>query len=137
MILPCLDPRNTQALASSIDIGPTLFDMLEMDKPYYSDGLSLLPNLKKNSGNVRKSCSIQYRNGYQDCASRALITDRYKLVRYQNGEAELTDLLKDPGEKYNVINDPEYTETLHNLNEMIMAEVLNSESKLHRQVCFA
>ena len=52
---------------------------------------------------------------------RGMRTRRYRLLRHKNGEFELFDHEKDPGENVNVANHPEYAHVLKKLSAQMMA----------------
>lgn len=125
----------SKELVSSIDISSTIFDLLGLEETYYADGLSIKPNLLDTSKKVRNQCMIQYRNGFKDCASRAIVTDQYKYVLYQNGKYELTDLINDPQETTNIAK--ENKDIVDKMNCLLLEEILNSETKLNKQISFS
>jgi N-acetylglucosamine-6-sulfatase len=99
--------------ALNIDIAPTLLDLAGVTLPPGMHGRSLVPLLKGNSVEWRRSFLIEYfsdtvmariRNmGYQ-----AVRTDTWKYIRYTElrGMDELYNLQTDPYEMKNLINDP-------------------------------
>jgi arylsulfatase A-like enzyme len=126
------------ALVSQLDIFPTLCELEGLEKPERLQGVSLLPLLEKKSAAVRKEifAEINYHAAYEP--ARCVRTDRYKYIRrylaydkpvlsnidpslsktmlLSNGLAEkkgvasemLFDLLFDPCERINLINDVSY-----------------------------
>jgi N-acetylglucosamine-6-sulfatase len=100
-------------MALTIDLAPTVLDLagLAPDRPL--DGRSLLPVLRGDAREWRRSFLIEYnsdtvfpriqRMGYQ-----AIRTERYKYIRYREltGMDELYDLQADPWELENRIDAP-------------------------------
>ncbi len=137
--LPKGTKQESDALISTVDIVPTICDLLEIDTPYYADGLSQIAVLNNQSENVRDACLIEYRNGYHDndCNSKVLVKDRYKYVLYENGEEELTDLDLDPKELKNIIKDEGYRAIAEDLRQELLSMLLKTESKKPYQISHA
>ncbi len=90
-------PPLTQ-FASSIDIMPTVLELLDIPIPYTVRGVSLVPLLHGESREVRK---VVYATVYGDVAVR---TQEWKWIRHPDGREELYDLLHDPKERRNVLD---------------------------------
>lgn len=95
----------TQALASSIDLGPTLMELCELREFDGMQGHSLVPLVEDATGSVRDSVLIE-----DDIAAvtarltpipgktRTLITATHRYTRNSKGEEQLFDLRNDPDE---------------------------------------
>ena len=104
---------NEQCL--NIDLAPTILDLAGIDKPSYIQGESMLGLISgEKNKKWRKSILFEY---YVDDAwpyagpdQLAVRTNQYKLVDnfLENDIDELYDLINDPGEMNNLINDEEY-----------------------------
>lgn len=126
------------ALASHVDVFPTLCDLLGLEKPDYLEGVSLEPLLEKRQTSVRDDifAEINFHTSYEPV--RCVRTERYKYIRYydpsylkinlsnmdeslsknyylQHGlenqvkyEEALYDLIYDPGERNNLVGKQEY-----------------------------
>jgi len=131
-----LKQGRSKSLVSSIDILPTLFDMVDIPVPEYVNGISHRDHIIDGDSGKRDACLVEYRNGFgpADCSSMALITDRYKYIHYQNGERELTDLMNDPGETVNHAGSISYKEIEEELRNCLLEEVLASGSNLPCQI---
>lgn len=98
------------ALASNVDIAPTLLDLGRAAIPTTIDGRSLMPALRGNAAAIRDELLIEY---YSDTefprlngmGYKAVRTDRYKFIRYDAlvGMDELYDLQTDPHELRNLL----------------------------------
>lgn len=130
------EPFLSDDLISSIDIFPTLCDMLELPIPIYVNGVSHFKYLNNKAFAPRDKCMVEYRTGYKnhDYASKVLITKDMKYVRYETGECELTDLKKDPYEYENVASKSEYFDTIHLMNEKLLDEIIAAKSWLPERV---
>jgi arylsulfatase len=129
----------TDVLCSTIDLAPTISDALGLSKLPFANGLSQLPVLRRESKSVRENCLIEYRNGYgeEDVSSKVLITERYKYVKYETGEEELTDLKEDPRERTNLSESKEHRAILENLRIKLLEEILATEARGPEQLCHA
>ena len=104
---------NEQCL--NIDLAPTILDLAGINVPKYMQGESMVSLISKNKDRKwRESILFEY---YVDDAwpyagpdQLAVRTNRYKLVDnfIENDIDELYDLINDPGEMNNLINDEEY-----------------------------
>ena len=87
----------------SIDIAPTILDFLRIDKPKQFQGISLIELLENRSIEL-----IVYGEGGP--SNRSV---RYSGWKYIQGKEQLFNLVKDPGEKKNLINkEPEVRDEL-------------------------
>ena len=129
------------ALVSQIDIFPTLCDLLELDRPAWLQGQSLLPLLRGDTPAIRDEvfAEVNYHAAYEP--KRAVRSERYKYIRrYDGREApvlpniddgltktellehgfaerapapeQLYDTIFDPLEKQNLVDTPAYAAVL-------------------------
>jgi N-acetylglucosamine-6-sulfatase len=109
-------------LSLSVDLAPTLLDLAGVGPPRGMHGRSLVPLLKGEETDPRRSFLIEYfsdtvfprvhKMGY-----RAVRTGRWKYIRYAEleGMDELYDLKNDPYEMKNMIKEPGAREALGRL----------------------
>jgi N-acetylglucosamine-6-sulfatase len=108
--------RRSGALATSIDIMPTLLDLVGIPVPPDVQGKSFLKVLSGESLNYRSSVFMEYfYQNFSNYPMRGVLYDRYKLVHYlssinsNTGETyddrnfELYDLREDPFEMNNIL----------------------------------
>jgi arylsulfatase A-like enzyme len=131
--------RVNDQLVSHLDLFPTVCDYLELDSPEWLQGVSLLPMLRGQTRKVREEihAGSTWHAAYEP--QRCVRTERYKYIRrygdrrtpvlpntddgpskellLASGWAErelpaeqLYDLLYDPGEACNLIDDPGHAE---------------------------
>jgi arylsulfatase A-like enzyme len=100
------------ALASNVDLAPTLLELAGAKIPADMQGRSLVRAFKDNSATIRNEFLIEYYSDkefsrLQGMGYHAVRTDRYKLIRYKElkGMDELYDLTKDPSELDNLLPD--------------------------------
>ena len=98
-------PGRTDALASSIDLGPTLLDLCGIEGFDGIQGLPLTPILEDPAGSVRDHVLIE--DDIADITAkltpipaktRTLITAEHRYTRNSKGEEQLFDLRSDPDE---------------------------------------
>ncbi|HMP29960.1 MAG TPA: DUF4976 domain-containing protein, partial [Saprospiraceae bacterium] len=90
--------------------------------PNTIQGQSLLPMINGTKKEIRRNAFVEYysnENPFPWTANldyRVLVTDRYKYIKWLRfEEAELYDLLKDPYEQKNLVNDPSMKKVLKSL----------------------
>lgn len=101
-----------RALASNVDIAPTLLAIGGAAIPGSMDGRSLLPAFAADTATIRQDFLIEYYSDtefprLQGMGYDAVRTDRYKFIRYRElqGMDELYDLHRDPHELDNLLPD--------------------------------
>ncbi len=99
---------------SIMDIFPTICDYAGIDSPLKMTGQSLC------SGKLdRKGILIENYNG----CGRAYVTENYKYIAFNdNDQSQLFDLISDPDEQNNIINDIKYTNILIELKTSMELE---------------
>ena len=137
------DPRRTRrgmrvgAFTESVDIFPTLLDLLEAPPAKHLDGRSLSPFLHGEApsrwrdaafwefdfrsiskGNAERRFGI----ASQQCNLAVVRTEQWKYVHFGGGlPPVLFDLTSDPGETLNVAADPAYAATRLEMAERLLA----------------
>lgn len=109
-------PRVENKFVLNIDIAPTIAELAGIKIPGAIDGVSMLPLLKDSSAAWRDSFFFEH---YQDTQSDdpsglgmqiptfwGIRTMQWKYVEYADGEKELYNLVSDPVEMQNIVNDP-------------------------------
>ncbi len=104
----------TTRCVSLQDLYPTLVDLCGIRKPSHVDGKSLVPILR-NAQVEWKSTGISYL--YDQYAS--IRTERFRYIRYKDGQHELYDHSKDLHEWNNQVNNPEYASVVRMLNSQL------------------
>jgi iduronate 2-sulfatase len=104
----------THALVELVDIYPSLCELANIKPPAHLEGRSFVP-LIENPKAVWKKSAFSEINGI-----RGMRTERYRLLRHKDGEFELFDHEKDPGENMNVAAHPEYAHVLKTLADQMM-----------------
>lgn len=127
----------SRALASSIDIFPTVCELLEVPTPRACAGVSQVPALDGEA--PRQECLIEYRNGYfeNDVNTMVYLDARYKFAQYQNGDFELTDRIRDAEENVNLVADGQNPALLAEYRNKLLMMVLKTGSRFPEQTCHA
>lgn len=136
------------AMVSHLDIYPTLCELLDIEKPKWLRGKSLLPLINEEKDSIREELfsEVNYHTAYEPM--RAVRTKRWKYIkRYKNRtkpflsntdeslskdlwldndwhesfipKEELYDLILDPNEKNNLANDPSKKEALEEMRNKL------------------
>ncbi len=106
----------TDALASNVDIVPTLLEMMRIAPPAGLDGRSFLPVLKDPPGAHRQAvfCNTMENN-------LTVITRRWKYVLnwHPRDLDELYDLQADPGEMKNLAHDDAHADVVEQMRDRL------------------
>ena len=140
-----IHPGEYDNLVMSIDVLPTLFEMLGLEKPYHCHGHSLVPLIDgKNrpykareyvfSENVMPEVFANVFNyekgrgvmGVTHPDGKMVRTKRWKYNYYGTGESELYDLKNDPNEKTNLAQDPQYKNIANEMKGHILDWLLTA-----------
>ncbi len=110
--------------ALNIDLAPTLLELAGVSTPTTVDGRSLVPLLKAQGGEWRRSFLIEYYSDkvfprVRQMGYKAVRNERWKYIHYVelDGMDELYDLTVDPYEMKNIINQPESGSTLEAMKQ--------------------
>ncbi len=151
--------RVIDALVSHIDVYPTVCEYLEIERPPFLQGVSLMGLLHGHTTSAREEifAGSTWHAAYEP--QRAIRTERHKYIRrwgerltpvlantddgpskdllLRNGWAErvipreqLYDLLYDPNEANNLIADPAYAAVLADLRERLEAWMIDTDDPL-------
>lgn len=102
---PGLEPRRVGEVVSTLDLFPTLLELLGLPVPE-NDGESLVPLLEGRPGYLRDAALSEAPSGTDDVA-RALRAGDWKLIAdWRSRSVGLFDLASDPAETVNRFEDP-------------------------------
>ncbi|MFC1790989.1 sulfatase [Gemmatimonadota bacterium] len=121
-------------LVASVDFAPTVLEIAGVTRGDHLQGQSFVPLLMGDDSRARESVLVEfytYENPFPwllDMDYRAIRTDRYKLIHWirHPGEEELYDLVEDPYEMRNLIDDPGMAEVVAELRAEMEKEVLHA-----------
>ncbi|HLG39726.1 MAG TPA: sulfatase-like hydrolase/transferase [Chitinophagaceae bacterium] len=131
---PPLIKKNTRIneFVLSVDYAPTALELGGAGSRSYIQGQSIIPLLQGKKENRRKSFLMEYYS-YEnpmpwliDTDYKALRTERYKYIhwyKYENRN-ELYDLIKDPFEMNNLVNEKNMQKVKKEMEEKLALEVV-------------
>jgi arylsulfatase A-like enzyme len=107
------ESRQNDQMVLNIDLAPTIADFAGVNIPSKVDGLSLMPLLINPTADWRDQILIEHwptdeGHGAIIPEFSAIRTKEWKYVEYINGEKELYDLVNDPYEMENLVNEIKY-----------------------------
>ncbi len=146
--------RKTPALASILDIAPTILDLAGVEipagpsateaplQPPAWPGRSLAPLLTGKAESVQDSVVIENDEDYLGLRLRTLVTPTHKITTYTGHRGpesygELFDLEKDPGELHNLWNKPEHAVLRRNLIEQLHYRLVETDIAVPRRLSHA
>jgi arylsulfatase A-like enzyme len=110
---PGLTPRNEAALASNIDLAPTIAEFAGIAPGGPVNGISLVPLLQNPATPWRDAILLENLSGAEANMNYYAIRDpRYLYTEYANGDRELYDLQNDPFELDNAYDNPAYASVI-------------------------
>ncbi len=129
-------------LVESIDLLPTLFELIGLPEPYSNQGRSLVGLISRDGGNYMPREAVFSENvipeviagnresfefiknegirGTRHPDAKMVRTRRWKFVYYPEGFAELYDLQADPDEMTNLAEDPEHREQVYVMKDRLL-----------------
>ena len=120
----------SRALVSHLDLLPTLLHLAGIERPPSLQGTSLLPVLADVRARVRDHVTISFTRFAINHDSwggfypiRCLVDDTHKLAINLFDTDELYDLVADPHETRNLIDDPRHAATRDRLHDALLAEM--------------
>ena len=104
------------------DFLPTFIELAGGTVPPDMDGLSLLQLIKGDTKNWRRYIDLEHATCYSDDNYWAALTDgKIKYIwNFHNGNEQLFDLVRDPHELHNCINESTYQKQLTELREAMV-----------------
>jgi arylsulfatase A-like enzyme len=106
--VPGMKPGRTSSLVELVDFYPTCTELLDVPTPEGLQGKSLAPILRDPQAAVRDTAlSIHNRAG------GGLRSAMWHYMKYGEKDEELYDMIKDPNQYTNVVNDPAYATMLN------------------------
>ncbi len=107
--------KSSSALTYLYDIFPTVFDYIGIPLTESVDGTSLKPIWSNRRKTERDSIFLAYED-----LQRALVEDRWKLIRYPKiDHTQLFDLKNDPQEKTNLAENPKHSKRITRMTKQL------------------
>lgn len=119
MVVPGVTQAGTKCdqAVDFMNIYPTLCELCELPRGEHLDGLSMVSLLKDPAQTWERPALTTHGR-----LNHAVRDNRYRLIRYQNGDEELYDHSQDPMEWKNLADDPQYAETKERLAKWFPAK---------------
>jgi choline-sulfatase len=113
-LLPGVAPRRVEVARGAVDLGPTILDLLRVDKPPEMRGESLAPEIFDGKDAAPRPVVCDLPEDTYNERRRAVIDDGRKIISFGNDvRYEVYDLTADPGEKINLLKkDPEMAKAM-------------------------
>ncbi len=116
-----------ETIASTLDIAPTLLDLLQIDEVEGMQGISTKAILTGSTTKTRTAALTENDDDFVPMRMRTLTTLDWKLTYYLNQDlGELFDRVNDPDEMNNLWNSSEHASIKQELLQQLLAEVLSS-----------
>ncbi|MCA0991358.1 sulfatase-like hydrolase/transferase [Guptibacillus hwajinpoensis] len=123
--------RDINELVSMIDLAPTLLEVANVAGKEKMSGVSLVPFFRNEEPEAWKEAVFTQCNGVEIYyTQRMVITNRYKLVYTPVDTDELYDLLEDPGEMKNLIEEPAYSKIKKQLFSYMWENAARSNDRI-------
>ena len=106
--VPGMKPGRSSSLVELMDFYPTCTEILNLPTPDSLRGKSLMPILKDPSKTVRDTALSIHNRGF----GGGLRAANWHYMKYGEKGEELYDMVKDPNQYTNVVNDPAYAAML-------------------------
>lgn len=114
--VPGIEAGRSRSIVELVDVYPTITDLLGVPTPDSVQGRSLQPVLLNKQAHV-KPAALSFDRGF------SYRTDRWHLMRYNDGTYELYDCNQDPKEFTNLAGDATYAERLQKLDNELTARL--------------
>ncbi len=126
-LTPIDNPKVIKQMVLTLDIAPSILDLCKAEPLKNIHGKSFKKLVQKGDNNWRKSFFYEYNYEKQFPYTpnvRGVRTDEWKYMHYPHGDgtpdrhiAELYNLKNDPEERHNLINDPQFTAIIKDLQK--------------------
>jgi arylsulfatase A-like enzyme len=114
--------RETDALAQTVDLLPTMLEYAGLATPAKTQGRSLLPLLDGRTTQVREAAFAYNQSEHSGAfqAEAMVRAGRWKLVQAHDFKGELYDIESDPWEVKNLIGEPQHRDVVAGLRERLL-----------------
>jgi iduronate 2-sulfatase len=116
---PGLNPGRTNSLAELVDLYPTCLDLLDLSQPKEIVGKSLLPILEKPNTQVRDTALSLHNEKHVKNKGYAIRAANWTYMNYGDQGEVFYDMVKDPGQYTNLIDNPDYAENVRKAREQL------------------
>jgi iduronate 2-sulfatase len=113
-----------QRTVDFMSIYPTLCELCSLERPKHVEGKSVVPLLKNASAPWEHAALTTH--GFKNHGVR---TEKWRYIRYENGDEELYDEMNDPKEWKNLANDPKFASVKADLAKFLPETNVPTPSK--------
>lgn len=118
------------SVVSQVDLAPTILSAVGEAIPVELDGVDVLPLLRGETDQVREGAIIEYADDAKDMCLKTVVTQDRKLTWYQDKPyGELYDLKKDPHERVNYWDHPDYAGDKAQLMALLLSHMIPLEPR--------
>lgn len=114
----------SDAAVTNLDIAPFLLTAAGLPHAVELQGDGSATLTETNGSTARDGVMLQHYGLHQRILQRAWRTGRWKLIVQPDGFTELYDLARDPNELSNLAHDPDHAETMENLRDQLVREMI-------------
>ena len=116
---PGLKPGRTNSLAELVDFYPTCLDLLGLPAPKEIVGKSLVPILENPNTQVRDTALSLHNERHVKNKGYAIRSANWTYMNYGKKGEILYDMVKDPDQYTNLIDNPDYAENVRKAREQL------------------
>ena len=116
---PGLKPGRTNSIAELVDFYPTCLDLLGLSLPKEIVGKSLVPILKNPNTQVRETALSLHNERHVKNKGYAIRSANWTYMNYGKKGEILYDMVKDPDQYTNLIDNPDYAENVRKAREQL------------------
>jgi len=128
----------TDALHSSVDLMPTLLELVDVNIPEGVQGVSQVPVLHGRKPTARETVFAEYDHTPTGQRVRFLRDDRHAFAYAYGAEfGMLYDMETDPQQQVSLFADPAHGDVRNRFFRLLAGEAIRSEPWLPRKVCHA
>jgi iduronate 2-sulfatase len=119
-----LKPGRTSSLAELVDFYPTCLDLLGLPVPKEIVGKSLVPILGKPKKKVRDTALSLHNERHVKNKGYAIRSSTWTYMNYGDKGEVFYDMVKDPEQYTNVIDNPEYVGFVRKARKLLNQRLL-------------
>lgn len=125
-LLGAVPGKEFEQVVELMDVMPSLLSFADIEIPDTVDGISVKPLIREEKVNWRKY--IHGEHQYDEYSSHYITDGKRKYIWYsQTGEEQFFDLIRDPDEIVNLVDDLEYSEEVATYRQFLIDELEGRE----------
>lgn len=120
-------PHKVNGIAELRDVMPSLLDLCDLTIPESVDGISLKENILTNQQAIRTYLHGEH-SFHSSLSNHYIVTETDKYIWYsETGKQQYFDLVKDPTETHNAIQEEAYQQRIAELRQYLIDELKDRE----------